>query len=714
MPPPPPPPGLKKGPPRPPPGIATGAARPPPAPPRGLARGSPPARGGARGPPPAPRGMARGRPAPARGGPARGGPARGGPARGGPSKPRGAAAAAAPRPARGGLLDAIKAPRPTLKKTPTTPSSASPPGRPPPRGPTKKAPATTSAAKNNDDDDNDDGWDEKETKTKTKTSTKMKKTTATTSPNKSTPPSSLTPQMKEQKAAVERELSKIRKETKMALNEQARTEKLIQNLRKEKQREEEKRMKEAKKALDALQKQRKTLEEKVKELEKKTSTPLAAGGGGATSHEESEYADILKKTTELDNISKYYLTRISTRTSELRMMRASLQECRSIREESINRMTEEFDRKRNELASAHQDAREELVSNQHGGKYNQILARIEDQHGRMLGETSQVLKLLAARESAAPPLTAASAAGSAAAPTSTKFLRTFNVDVHLYKNCWNTSGKLEDHPSKMSGVTSMFSAIQTKVTYQGGQDDKSSVPVDAIIMELNDMAKQAPACFQELYERATSIFMSMVGNIMTRANYLLTIEKCKDAFVQGLLLSNHETTLSLMKEEAAVAAKGGVEGGGHSELSTAEASMQISAMTTNNNMFEAMISKHHETIVREMRTKYEEERTMNLNIFQNKMKAARIKSEEELGHLKYLPEKVDEARRSNERNQVRRVFCCFVVVMVIDMFSLPSLPSPHLFFCFFYFFVLFLSSFSFSFSFSLPDTDGIEQNETAL
>ena len=109
---------------------------------------------------------------------------------------------------------------------------------------------------------------------------------------------------------------------------------------------------------------------------------------------------------------------------------------------------------------------------------------------------------------------------------------------------------------------------------------------------------------------------------------------------------------------------------------------------------------------------------MNLNIFQNKMKAARIKSEEELGHLKYLPEKVDEARRSNERNQVRRVFCCFVVlllfgccfvVMVIDMFSLPSLPSLTCFFVF-----LFFCFVSLLFSFSLPDTDGIEQNETAL
>ena len=201
-----------------------------------------------------------------------------------------------------------------------------------------------------------------------------------------------------------------------------------------------------------------------------------------------------------------------------------------------------------------------------------------------------------------------------------------------------------------------YDTIQTKPNYVGGTDSNATVPVNAIIVELNAMALLAPDCYQDLYERATSIFLSMSGNNLTKENYSMNIEKCDDGIIQGLLLSNHATTLSIMAKEM----KEMVENGGTGAVSALDMSRNIAAIVTNNNMFDTMISQLQETIVKKMRTDYEKERSKNLELFEIKMREARRRAEDELGNLKYLPDKVEEIRGINQRNQVSFELVTFV------------------------------------------------------
>ena len=199
-----------------------------------------------------------------------------------------------------------------------------------------------------------------------------------------------------------------------------------------------------------------------------------------------------------------------------------------------------------------------------------------------------------------------------------------------------------------------YDTIQTKPNYVGGTDSNATVPVNAIIVELNAMALLAPDCYQDLYERATSIFLSMSGNNLTKENYSMNIEKCDDGIIQGLLLSNHATTLSIMAKEMKEMV------GGTGAVSALDMSRNIAAIVTNNNMFDTMISQLQETIVKKMRTDYEKERSKNLELFEIKMREARRRAEDELGNLKYLPDKVEEIRGINQRNQVSFDLVTFV------------------------------------------------------
>ena len=435
-----------------------------PRPPPGLsgARGARGARGAARGARGARGGVARGRgPPPARSTPARGrGPRGPRPARSSPNtikkKPAGG---------RGNLFDAIKK-KPVLKtQVPVAPPGVSAPPRPklkaaakiatPPRPPPGVTVKPRSVAAR--------GPPKKASKAPPalqKQKSAFKKTTpsnSVTSSNndwldtafsKDTTAATSAPALDAQEIKLQQELAKIRKETKDLKNEQMRNEKLIQTLTKKRQKEEQKQIKEAQLKLDIKKKEREALEEKVKEMTTKTESSQTM---------EETYPDLMKTTRELDDVSKYYRTRISSRTRDLATLRAKLQNSRRKREDEITQLTEDFDQKRDRLASAHQDVREEM-----GHQHQHAVARLEDQHGRLLSDTRQVLTLLSTREfSNGTQGTGSSSGGGGRSTSPLPFTsetdmssRSYQVEIHLYQHRWINSNKNE-HVSKMCGINLM-------------------------------------------------------------------------------------------------------------------------------------------------------------------------------------------------------------------------------------------------------------------
>ena len=84
----------------------------------------------------------------------------------------------------------------------------------------------------------------------------------------------------------------------------------------------------------------------------------------------------------------------------------------------------------------------------------------------------------------------------------------------------------------MCGVKEMFQ------TSAAPNDDVASVPISAVILQINSMAMMAPILYQHLYERATQLFARMhappvLMQDITRDQYVTTIQDCQDALVQG-------------------------------------------------------------------------------------------------------------------------------------------------------------------------------------
>jgi hypothetical protein len=198
---------------------------------------------------------------------------------------------------------------------------------------------------------------------------------------------------------------------------------------------------------------------------------------------------------------------------------------------------DEFDAKRDKLASQHQDTRE--VYRTTSMENQQAIARLEDQHSRLLGDTRRVLTSLASHANN-PPAVRKQRVLTAADADTNNILRSYDVEIFLFQHRWVAS----NHPSNMCGVDELFNTI----TAPSSSTTSPSISVNALIIHLNDLAMAAPILFQNIYERATLLFTKLLGGgddlqSITKEEYKLKIKSCNDALVQGLLLSNHKQLL---------------------------------------------------------------------------------------------------------------------------------------------------------------------------
>jgi len=358
-------------------------------------------------------------------------------------------------------------------------------------------------------------------------------------------------------------------------------ERLLQDEMKKKQKMEQEEIKKTQKLLKEKVEERKILEDKVKELQSQTTTLSSSSSdtkfaSSAVIGDDATYPILLESTRKLDDVAKYYRTRIAARTDDLSKVRVQLQDSRNKRQMDINEMTskclsdchyiylslyfaaflffvdigifflflyrisfqDDFDTKRDELASYHQDVREELPSTNAANQ--RAIARLEDQHSRLLGDTKKILKLLSTRTPSSQKIATKVNTGMTAADAGSKSTRSYAVEIFLYKHRYQKD--VSNHPSKMCGIETMF----TKITAADASTLRE-ISVNGLIIQLNEMALDAPILFQNIYERATLLFASMIGGkstqCITRDDYMAKIQSCEDALVQGLLLSNHTELL---------------------------------------------------------------------------------------------------------------------------------------------------------------------------